>query len=213
MTLQDKRKMSVGGGKNTLLSIGYLEANCGKDFAVQEFLEQHEFINQFCSTSVNTLRLTLYRSVKDDECVVPSAIMRIGHEGSCVDNAHAGGGYVSIDVSTGKLGKEVFDQYGQRYSSLNRIDFNKGYQLPTELWKKVLDFAKSIGSFVPHHRLLALDLAIDKEGNPKMIEFNIEYYGIWPFQFSQCPAFGDYTDEIIDYCRKERSKLEYMMLL
>ena len=158
--------------------------------------------------------MSAYRSVKNDECVVPSAIMRIGHEGSYVDNAHAGGGYVSIDVATGRLGKEVFDQYGQRFPSLNQIDFSKeSHQLPSELWKKVLEFSKSIGSFVPHHRLLALDLAIDKEGNPKLIEFNIEYYSIWLFQFSLCPAFGDYTDEIIDYCRRERHRLEYMILL
>ena len=71
----------------------------------------------------------------------------------------------------------------------------------------MLEFAKSIGSFVPHHRLLAL--AIDKEGTPKLIE----YYGIWPFQFSLCPAFDDYADEIIDYCRRECNNLEYMILL
>ena len=57
-----KAKQSIGG-KNTLLSFSFLENNCGKDFAIQEFLEQYEYINQFCSTSVNTLRLTLYRSV------------------------------------------------------------------------------------------------------------------------------------------------------
>lgn len=85
-------------GANDKLSLNYLETNYGKDFIIQEFLEQHESINHFCPTSVNTLRLTLYRSVKDDKCVVPSAIMRIGNMGSVVDNAHAGGCFVGIDI-------------------------------------------------------------------------------------------------------------------
>ena len=64
----------------------------GANFIIQECVMQHEYISQFNPTSVNTLRLTLYRSVKTDECVVTSAIMRIGGKGSVVDNAHAGGG-------------------------------------------------------------------------------------------------------------------------
>lgn len=45
---------------------------------VQEAVMQHEYINQFCDSSVNTLRLSLYKRIKDDKCHVTAAIMRIG---------------------------------------------------------------------------------------------------------------------------------------
>lgn len=198
-------------GGNEKLSLHYLETMYGTDFIIQEFLEQHEAINHFCSTSVNTLRLTLYRSVKNDECVIPSAIMRIGNNGSVIDNAHAGGCYVGIEIKTGKLKHEVLDQYGRSYSNFNHINFTVQQQIPAELWTKVLDFAKTIGTYIPHHRLLALDLMIDKNGNPRIVEYNVEHYGMWLFQFTVGPAFGKYTDEIIEYCKKKHDNIEYMI--
>jgi len=198
-------------GGNDVLSLHYVEAEYGSDFIIQEFLEQHESINHFCSTSVNTLRLTLYRSVKDDECVVPSAIMRIGNQGSVVDNAHAGGRYVGIDVASGKLKNDIFDQYGRKYKTFNKIDFTTEQKIPYDLWIRTLQFAKSIGKYIPHHRLLALDIMIDKNGNPRLVEFNVEYYSMWFFQFTIGSAFGKYTDEIIDFCSKKRKSLEYII--
>lgn len=200
-------------GGNDILSWYYVETEYGNDFIIQEFLEQHESINHFCSTSVNTLRLTLYRSVKNDECVVPSAIMRIGNQGSIVDNAHAGGCYVGIDVESGKLKNSVLDQYGRRYRIFNEIDFTEEQKIPYDLWMNVLQFAKSIGKYIPHHRLLALDLMIDKNGNPRLVEFNVEYYGMWPFQFAVGPAFGEYADEIIEYCKGRLNECERILYI
>lgn len=198
-------------GDKDKLDFNYIELVYGRDFIIQEFLEQHESINRFCSTSVNTLRLTLYRSIKDDECVVPSAIMRIGSQGSIVDNAHAGGCYVGIDIESGNLMNCVLDQYGRRYKTFNDIDFSVQQQIPYDLWTKVLQFAKSVGKYVPHHRLLALDLMIDKKGNPHLIEFNIQYYSMWLFQFAVSSAFGKYTDEIINFCRERLDGIEYII--
>lgn len=193
----------------------YLETKCGNDFIIQEFLEQHESIERFCRTSVNTLRLTLYRSVKNDECVVTSAIMRIGNNGSVVDNAHAGGCFVGIDITNGHLGNCVSNQYGERHYVFNGIDFREPQQIPIELWEKVIRFAKTIGDgkTILHHRLIALDLMVDKNGNPRLVEFNIEYYGMWPFQFTMSSAFGDYTDEILAYCQSRRNSIEYQLLV
>lgn len=183
----------------------------GANFIIQECVLQHQYISQFNPSSVNTLRLTLYRSVKTDECVVTSAIMRIGGKGSVVDNAHAGGGYIGINVENGKLYHKVLDQWGESREVFNEIDFRLDYALPH--WDRVLDFAKSIGNYVPHHRLLALDLVLDKDGNPKLIEFNVEYYSAWLFQFTTGGALGKYTDEIIEYCREHLSSLEYQLLI
>lgn len=198
-------------GGNEELCLDYLETNYGRDFIIQEFLEQHEAINHFCRTSVNTLRLTLYRSVTDDACHVPSAIIRIGNDGSVVDNAHAGGCYAGINVADGTLKHEVLDQYGRRRTKFNGVDFTVQQRIPPELWAEVVRFAKSVGKCVPHHRLLALDLMIDKEGRPRLVEFNVEYYSMWLFQFSVGPAFGEYTDEIINYCKERLDTLEYQL--
>lgn len=106
-------------------------------------------------TSVNTLRLTLYRLVKTDECHIPSAIIRIGANGSLVDNAHAGGGYVGIKVGDGTLCNKVLNQYGESKIVFNNIVFTQAHKISN--WDKVVEFAKYIGTCIPHHRLLALE--------------------------------------------------------
>lgn len=198
---------------NDQLMLNYLDVSYGDNLIIQEFLEQHEEMNYYCKTCVNTLRITLYRSVKNDESVVTSAIMRIGRDGSIVDNAHAGGGFVGINVENGLLANYVCNQYGEKSKVFNNIDFTLSHQIPIDLWQKVLFFAKSIGQYVPHHRLLALDLMIDNKGNPRLVEFNCEYYSMWLFQFAIGTAFGKYTDEILEYCLKKKDKIEYQIFL
>ena len=198
-------------GSDDILSLEYLNTMYGSDFIIQECLEQADSISYFNPSSVNTLRLTLYRSVKTNECHVPSAIIRIGVNGSLVDNAHAGGGYVGINANDGTLCKKVLNQYGEAQTIFNGIDFSQKHQISN--WSKITDFAKYVGSCIPHHRLLALDIMIDKSGTPRLIEFNCEAYSMWLFQFTSEPALGEYTDEIIEYCKNNIDKAQKIIKL
>lgn len=175
----------------------------GSDLCLQEGILQHEFMSNLCSSSVNTIRLCLYRSIKNEKCHVTSSIVRIGQEGSLVDNAHAGGVFVGVDLSTGKLGEYVIDQYGKKRNTWNNIDFSSSnYILP--FWQDVITFAEFVGTKVHHHRLLALDIALSGSGKPFLIEYNIDSFSYWLFMLTGQEVFGEYTDEIIDYCSKKK---------
>lgn len=205
--------MNEGGWQeattNVCLTVDYIKKSWSNgNFIIQEAVEQNEYISQFNPSSVNTLRLSLYRSVKDDVCHITGAIMRIGGKGSVVDNAHAGGCFVGIDKN-GTFKHDVFDQYGRRHTSFNDIDFSADFNYPN--WNQVIEFAKSVGKYVPHHRLLALDIVLDKNGTPHLIEFNVFGYSVWLYQYTTGPAFGKYTDEILDYCKKQKERIEYLV--
>ena len=204
---RDSKWYELGSGEE--LNIDYLNKNYGDNIIVQECLEQADFMSYYNPTSVNTLRLTLYRSVKTDECHIPSAIIRIGANGSLVDNAHAGGGYVGIKVKDGTLCNKVLNQYGESKTEFNNIDFAKEHKIAN--WDKVIEFAKYIGTCIPHHRLLALDIMVDKSGTPRLIEFNCEAYSMWLFQFTSGTALGEYTDEIIEYCKNNLDKAQKIL--
>ena len=192
------------------ITLEYLNSGFGKDFIVQEAVSQSDYISQFNPTSVNTLRLSVYRSVKDDAPLVTGAIMRIGGKGSVVDNAHAGGCYVGIH-SDGTFCHEVLDQYGQKRTCFNNIDFKQDFRYPN--WEEVVEFGKSVCQYVPHHRLLALDIVLDKMNKPHLIEFNVLYFSTWLFQYTTGPAFGEYTDEILDYCKGKLKDIEYQLMI
>lgn len=188
------------------ISVAFFDKNYGDNYIIQECLNQSKEMSLFCKTSVNTLRLSVYKSVKDDIGRLTGTIMRIGKDGSFVDNAHAGGCYVGI-TKDGNVCHEVLDQYGRKRTMFNGVDFSKDYQIPN--YAAIVNFAESIVKYIPYHRLFALDIMIDDNGLPRLVEFNLRYYSMWLFQFTVGSAFGKYTDEIIDYCKGRLSNIEY----
>lgn len=201
-----ERKEGIFTNGDKELSGSFLK-NFGTDFVVQEVIEQHPYLSQFSSSSCNTMRIMTYRSVVDEsvnESVnVFGAVLRIGHEGSVVDNLFAGGGFVVINVETGELGNCVYNQYGQATTSINNADFSKeSFQLP--FWEQAVDFAKSVARQVPHHRLLAQDIVIDKDGQSRLIEFNVDSFNWGLTMYAGKIPFGDKFDEVIDYCLKRK---------
>lgn len=195
----DKNKYVSSDGK--VLLDGAFLLNYGSDWVLQSAVEQHASLNHLCSSCVNTIRINTYRSFKDEQVYILSAAIRIGHEGSVVDNLHAGGGFVGIDVMTGELGHEVLDQYGSRTKIHNGIDYsNEHFSIPN--WEKVVHFAKDVAYRNPHCRLIALDIAIKADGTPILIEWNVTPYSFsyWIPMMTGVTPFGDKTEEIIEYC-------------
>ncbi len=197
-------------GTDDILDLAYIEKKYGSNIIVQEAAQQSDYISQFNPSSINTLRLAIYRSVLDDKCHIIGAIMRIGGKGSIVDNAHAGGCYVGIHPD-GSFCHEVCNQYGQKRTFFNDIDFTKEYHYPN--WEEVIEFAKSVGDHVLHHRLLALDIVLDKDNKPHLIEFNVEGYSSWLFQYTVGNALGSFTDEILEYCKNKQKEIEELIYL
>jgi hypothetical protein len=180
--------------------------NYGPDFILQEALEQSPYICQFNPSSINTLRLVTYRSVKDESVHVVASIIRIGKHGEFVDNAHAGSRFVGVDLKTGVLNNYACDQYGNKSPRWNEVDFSKDkYTIPN--WNAVLDFARYVGNCIHHCRLLQLDIALDKNDIPRLIEYNNESMSYWLYMFSGQHPFSEFNDEIFDYCLKKRNKI------
>lgn len=183
------------------LSIEYLISTYGKDFIVQEYLYQNCALGVFNPTSVNTIRIVTYRSIINDEVAVVNAILRVGAAGKDVDNAHSGGMFCGV-FPNGELGKYMCNYLGEKTEIFNGIDYSKNtFVIP--YYDKVISFAKDVASQIIHCRLLALDIMIDVNGNPRLIEFNIGGFSAWLFQFTTGSAFGKYTDEILDYCCRD----------
>ena len=193
------------------LTLDYLDRHSGEDFIMQEAFEQHEFMAQFNPTSVNTIRLAVYKSVNDDRCHVTQAIMRIGRKGSIVDNGCAGGMFVGINKSDGALMHYVSNEQGYTCTEFNGIDFKHEYKVP--FWNSVVGFAETVCQYIPNQRLFALDVALRSDGKPCLLEYNLTGFSIWLFQYTAGPAFGEYTDEIIDYCKSRLGKRERVLYL
>ena len=175
--------------------------NYGDDWVLQEAVVQHPLLQRMCSTSVNTLRLAVYRSVVDGQSHVTAAVLRIGREGSIVDNASAGGRYVGIDVETGHLQHRTFSVEGCPVENWNGIDFSQE-DITVPSWEQVKQLALQVSGCVPHQHLLAIDIAVRADGSPVIIEYNIGGFSSYFYHFTGQTVFGFYLGEVMRYCSK-----------
>lgn len=193
------------------LSASFLKKHYNTDFVVQKCIKQCKYLSQFNPSSVNTIRLAIYRDVNTGELHFLGAVLRIGAKDACVDNACSGGVFIGIDKN-GKLGSYVCNVNGVKSSVHNGIDFSKNdYVIPN--FESIIAFAKKIDKRLPHMCLYANDITVDENDEPKLIEVNTHSFSYWLYQFTTKPVFGDYTEELIDFCVNEYKSVKLKQVI
>lgn len=164
------------------------------DLVVQKGMVQSPILSQFNETSVNTIRiLTLLR--KDGSVKICSTSLRMGVNGSYVDNASRGGVTVGVQED-GSLNKIGYNANGEKFEEhpTSKVKWG-GVKLPNyEMVKSlVIESAKRY----PISRLISWDIALDEKNLPVMIEANLKYGQLDFHQLNNGPIFGEETVEIL----------------
>lgn len=146
--------------------------NSNDFYVIQKGIIQRDDINQVCSASVNTLRcVTQWR---DGSPHLSVCVMRIGRNGSDVDNSSQGGMSVQVNEETGQLYKYgTIELGGGEYTKHPDTGFifeNLQIEGWDEIKTQILKYAKAI----PEIKELAWDIAITKKG-VLAIEINLGY--------------------------------------
>lgn len=138
-------------------------------FLLEGFIEAADEIKALNPDSVNTVRIIAY--FDGENTSIRSASMRIGHKGSFVDNAGAGGLTVAIDKKTGMIDSDGCDERGFRYERHpdTGIKFN-GYQLPE--WDKALAVVYDVSGRIEGAKYVGWDLALTKDHEWVIVEAN-----------------------------------------
>jgi hypothetical protein len=195
-----KEKDLYVNSKNEALSLNFLRENYRKNFIIQAYLNQHSYFRQFNCSSINTVRIFTYRSVRTEETKVLHAVQRVGRSGSIVDNQASGG--ISCGINRdGKLNDFAVDKYGRVYkASDSGLLFRNAGNVPK--FDEMKRIAKDIAGENFYARLLGFDFCVDNDDNIKLIEINNKNLEINFLQMNNGPLFDVYTDEVIEYCLK-----------
>ncbi len=172
-----------------------------ENFVIQEVIEQHEFFKQFNPSSINTVRVFTYRSWKDEKVIPVSSVLRIGKAGSIVDNQASGGISCGISVE-GRLNDFAVSKYGNKYQTINNIEFKgiKDVYMFDEIKKLAIDLA----SRMFYSRVNGFDFCVDKSSKVRLLEVNTKNLETNFLQMNNGPLFGEFTDEVIEYCRENK---------
>jgi len=197
--------------KGDVLTIKFLEQHFKQNFIVQEYVEQHPFFRQFNESSVNTLRVMTYRSVKDNKMHVLHAVLRVGKDGNEIDNQSLGG-YACGIQSNGVLRAFVADKYGATKQTLAKGTINLSEVGKVYMIEEVKEVARKLAKCHFHSRILGFDLCVDKNSRVKLIEVNNMDIGMELTQHLVGPLFREFTNEVIDYCKERFKTFKYQIV-
>ena len=177
----------------------------GTSYIIQERLSQHPEMARLNPTSLNTLRVFTYRSLdKTVHFVEDSSIVRFGSAGTFIDNALAGGGFCAVDKN-GNVDDVIFQDRTSRRQSLRDSKGIVNFKIPG--FEKVKTFVRQLHDRLPYFDWIGWDIAINADGDPTFIEFNISF-GCEAPQTTHGDIFGPYFDEIIQRVQKVKHTVQ-----
>lgn len=160
---------------------------------VEDFVQQHEVINNLAPTALNTVRV-ITQLRPNNEVDIVGCRLRISVHG-VTDNLAAGNIAAFIDPDTGVITDNgVYSDITKPEEEFHPVtDLKiKGLQIP--FWKETIAMAKEIAKIDPRNRSIGWDFAITDFG-PDLIEGNRE----WCKLLYQLPAKKGLKSVLIKY--------------
>lgn len=193
-----KPSLSSGGGVGIVFydreehDPGYVEElfdKFGVGFVAQRLVKQHPDLERINKDSLNTIRVMSFHF--NDEVHILSAQLRMGGKGSRVDNITAGGCACAIKEDGWLSDRAVTRKSVWTDRHENGLLF-KDIRVPS--YDRVLDTVKRLHTQLPYFNIVGWDFAVDQEGEPVLIEFNVvpEQNQIGGKQ----PTFGELSDDV-----------------
>jgi hypothetical protein len=186
------------------LNLTFLETNLIKNYVVQKVLSQHSDLSKFNKTSINTIRVLTWLSPASGNVEILQCIFRVGAQGQYVDNSRSGGFAIGVGPR-GVLNKFATNKHGKHFTEVNGLNLLQHHEIPN--FTEIKNRAREIGAKYLQFRLLGLDMAVDDNQTIRCIEINIIGNEINFFQLNNGPLFGEFTNEVIDYCINNKQQL------
>ena len=175
----------------------------GKDFVVQERIKCSNSIRKVYPDSVNTFRLITY--IWNGKVNCAPIIMRIGRNGSFLDNAHAGGIFIAVD-NDGTLHRKAFTEFKDEFDAHPDTGLVfEGHRI--ENVPKVIESAIKMHSAIPQLGVVNWDFTINEDEDPVLIEANTSGGSIWLIQMAWgCGVFKENTISILEWLKCRNAK-------
>ncbi len=149
------------------LTLSLLHELAGADWIVQEEVEQTHQLERIFPGSINTFKITTILRNKSPQLI--RCVVRFGRSECEVDNLHAGGLLVNVDISSGQLSTRAIDVELTEYfehPETGAIFGNEKFAIDP-----ILDLACSAAMTFPLISVAGWDIALSDKG-PVLIEGN-----------------------------------------
>jgi len=170
-------------------------ADYDSNFQIQEIAEQHPAIAEIHPDSLNCIRVLSLRWQHKIEILC--TVAKFGSGGSFMDGQRHGGVNCAIDKD-GRVSKHAFSD--RKFSKISiHPDTNKRFaDLVIPGYQRLLDKITVMHEPLLHQDLVSWDMSIGPDGEPILIEINLNSQAIALQQANNGPLLGKYTEEVLD---------------
>ena len=160
-------------------------------FVVQRIVKQHPDLARIHAGSLNTIRVISFHF--EGEVHILSAQLRMGAGDAKIDNVSAGGCACAIKPDGWLADESVTHKSEWSDHHPSGIKFR---DIRVPCYDKVLAKIKELHPQLPYYNLIGWDFAIDEEGEPVLLEFNVTQ-GQNQIGGKE-PSFGDLTERVLE---------------
>ncbi|MCW9706765.1 sugar-transfer associated ATP-grasp domain-containing protein [Fodinibius salsisoli] len=161
------------------------------DLLFQEVLGQHAELNKLYPHSINTLRVLTFLN-ETGAIEVKFIVIRFGINGSRVDNASRGGGWIFVRLD-GTVEPTAFEAEGIPIGNRHPDTGFEYSKLKLPFLPKVIELCKKAHHSFPYTRIIGWDVLVKENGEAKFIEWNANN----PFMEAIEARFGPFFKDII----------------
>lgn len=165
----------------------------GTEYVIEKVIKQHPVMASFNPSSINTIRIMTL--VYDGNFYPLSSVLRMGINGSRVDNCSSGGIVAGI-MEDGTVKDVAYNANGYKFTEHPQQGIFGGKRIPN--YDNVIAVVKKLAwRFSGISQLISWDIAVDADGEPVVVEMNISYGELDFHQYCNGPIFGDMTADIL----------------
>ena len=162
------------------------------DYIVQRCITQHEQYKEFNPSSVNTEKII--SMFFKGEVYILTSILRVGAPGSHTDTASTGRGYTVGINENGQLNKVGYNVFGESRSE--RLIAHE----------KICAEIKKAHKLLSRFEIISWDFAVEENGEPVLIEYNLNYPDVMIYQMNNGPLFGSLTQRVLEDVKKRQKE-------
>lgn len=174
------------------------------NFIIQKRIVQHDALAAFNKSSTNMLRVCSWRH--NDKVEILYAAVRAGIDGSITDVAFVDGVEMVrlIGVTPqGCFSTKMLDQDGICVKELP-----ENVKVPG--WEKIRSIIEKNHLYVDNFDIIGWDFTVDETGEPKCLEWNVQWPGTVFYQYVNGPLFGDKTEEVLSFLKNQKYRDNYV---
>ncbi|TVR18836.1 MAG: hypothetical protein EA391_01615 [Balneolaceae bacterium] len=193
------KELNVNGEAKTVQQLSEL---LGDNFIVQYRVKQHDELDKIYPHSLNTFRVNTLRL--NGKMVDLISVMKFGSSGKINDN-HKDAYYCGVNKK-GELSQTAFTRMYEPVlvHPETGVSFHSLGKIPA--YERIRTLCSTLHSKIPHLDYASWDVAVNKDGNPIIIEVNSKTNINFTQMFCEKPFFEEYTEELLAFVKERRER-------